>query len=105
MALATTPRLLLLDEPTAGMTTDETAKTAALVRLLRGEVTVLAIEHDMGFVRALACETIVMHQGRLIADGYSRASRRTTSCATYIWAEGRMLEVSISTPATAPFRF
>jgi urea ABC transporter ATP-binding protein UrtD len=69
MALATAPRLLLLDEPTAGMTTDETAKTAALVRLLRGEVTVLAIEHDMGFVRALACETIVMHQGRVIASG------------------------------------
>ena len=69
MALATAPRLLLLDEPTAGLTPNETAQTAALVRQLRGKVTVLAIEHDMEFVRALACETIVMHQGRIIASG------------------------------------
>jgi len=69
MAMATSPLLLLLDEPTAGMTPDETAKTAALIRSLRGRVTVLAIEHDMSFVRALASETIAMHQGRVIASG------------------------------------
>lgn len=69
MALATSPSLLLLDEPTAGMSPEETAKTANLIKRLKGQVTVLAIEHDMAFVRALACETIVMHQGTVIASG------------------------------------
>lgn len=69
MALATGPKLLLLDEPTAGMTPDETASTARLVRSLAGELAVLAIEHDIQFVRDLAARTIAMHQGRVIAEG------------------------------------
>ena len=69
MALATGPKLLLLDEPTAGMTPDETASTARLVRSLAGELAVLAIEHDIQFVRDLASRTIAMHQGRVIAEG------------------------------------
>ncbi len=69
MALMTEPKLLLLDEPTAGMTADETRKTARLLLSLRGSLTIVAIEHDMSFVRALNCHTIVMHQGRLIASG------------------------------------
>jgi ABC-type uncharacterized transport system ATPase subunit len=69
MALMSQPRLLLLDEPTAGMTIDETLKTAKLIRELASQTAVLAIEHDMAFVRALQCHTYVMHQGRLIAEG------------------------------------
>lgn len=69
MALMSRPKLLLLDEPTAGMTPDETQRTAALIRRLAGETAVIAIEHDMSFVRALGCHTYVMHQGRLIAEG------------------------------------
>ncbi len=69
MALMSEPRLLLLDEPTAGMTLDETLETAALVRRLAQTTAVMAIEHDMSFVRALGCHTIVMHQGRVIAEG------------------------------------
>ncbi len=69
MALMTEPRLVLLDEPTAGMTPDETQKTAEFLLALRGRLTIVAIEHDMRFVRALNCHTIVMHQGRLIAAG------------------------------------
>jgi ABC-type uncharacterized transport system ATPase subunit len=69
MALMSRPRLLLLDEPTAGMTADETLKTAGLILELANQTAVVAIEHDMNFVRALQCHTLVLHQGRLIADG------------------------------------
>jgi branched-chain amino acid transport system ATP-binding protein len=69
MALMADPQLLLLDEPTAGMTADETQRTAGLLRGFEGRLTILVIEHDMRFVRALACRTTVMHQGQIIADG------------------------------------
>ena len=69
MALMAEPKLLLLDEPTAGMTADETRRTAELLRGLAGRRTTVVIEHDMRFVRALGCRTTVMHQGRIIADG------------------------------------
>lgn len=69
MGLISAPKLLLLDEPTAGMSTEETRKTADLLLGLKGRITVIAIEHDMRFVRQLACRTMVLHQGRLIADG------------------------------------
>jgi ABC-type uncharacterized transport system ATPase subunit len=69
MALVTAPKLLLLDEPTAGMTAEETQRTAGLLQRLKGELTIIAIEHDMRFVRALDCHTMVMHQGQVIAEG------------------------------------
>jgi ABC-type uncharacterized transport system ATPase subunit len=72
MALMTAPKLLLLDEPTAGMTPDETQRTARLLVAMRGQLSIVAIEHDMSFVRALDCHTLVMHQGRLIASGAFR---------------------------------
>ena len=69
MALMPEPKLLLLDEPTAGMTLEETDKTAELLLELQGELTILVIEHDMRFVRALGCHTTVLHQGEIIAEG------------------------------------
>jgi ABC-type uncharacterized transport system ATPase subunit len=69
MALATNPKLMLLDEPTAGMSPHETQRTADLVLDLAMRIAILVIEHDMAFVRRLACRTLVMHQGRIIADG------------------------------------
>jgi ABC-type uncharacterized transport system ATPase subunit len=51
------------------MTVEETRRTAELMREIGGGMTVVVIEHDMRFVRALACRTTVMHQGRIIADG------------------------------------
>ena len=69
MALMSRPKLLLLDEPTAGMTRDETLKTADLIHQLAGDTAIIAIEHDMGFVRALRCHTYVMHQGAMIVEG------------------------------------
>jgi len=71
MLLATRPRLLLLDEPTAGMSGPETAATADLVRRLRDEsgVAILVIEHDMGFVRRLGCPVMVMMRGAVVREG------------------------------------
>ncbi len=71
MVLACRPRLLLLDEPTAGMTRAETLATAELVKRLHaaGGVAVVLIEHDMHFVAALDCPVAVMIRGRLVARG------------------------------------
>jgi len=69
MALVGGPKLLLLDEPTAGMTAEETRATADLLLGLRGRMAVIVIEHDMRFVRAVDSRTMVLHQGRIIADG------------------------------------
>jgi ABC-type uncharacterized transport system ATPase subunit len=69
MGLMSEPKLLLLDEPTAGMSAEETRKTAELLLGLKGKTAVIAIEHDMRFVRQLNCRTMVLHQGRVIAQG------------------------------------
>lgn len=70
-ALATRPRLLLLDEPAAGMNPQETAQLAALVRRLRDQMglTILLIEHDMRLVMNLCERLIVLDHGRVIARG------------------------------------
>jgi urea transport system ATP-binding protein len=69
MLLAANARLLLLDEPTAGMTQAETAATAGLIRRVAGRATVLVIEHDMGFIEALGCPVTVMARGRILCSG------------------------------------
>ena len=71
MVLASHARLLLLDEPTAGMTQAETAATADLVReiVADGVATVLVIEHDMGFIRRLDCPVTVMAKGKVLKSG------------------------------------
>jgi urea transport system ATP-binding protein len=70
MALALKPRLLLLDEPTAGMSPEETFKTGELIQRLNAEgMTVLVVEHDMAFVRQIAKSVTVLHLGRIFARG------------------------------------
>jgi branched-chain amino acid transport system ATP-binding protein len=69
MTLATQPELLLLDEPTSGMSTRETARTMALIRDIARRVTVLLIEHDMDLVMNLSHRVAVMAFGRKIAEG------------------------------------
>ena len=69
LVLAQDPALILMDEPTAGMTAHETEKTAKLFNQLRGQHTLIVVEHDMGFVRDIAETISVMHQGRLLAQG------------------------------------
>ena len=69
MCLATNPRLLLLDEPMAGMGPDESARMVAMLRELKRELTILLIEHDMEAVFALADRITVLVYGRIIATG------------------------------------
>jgi branched-chain amino acid transport system ATP-binding protein len=69
LALATSPRLLLLDEPTAGMSAADSARFAELVADLGPAVTVLIIEHDLDVVFRLATRVTVLHLGRVLADG------------------------------------
>ena len=69
MALATGPRMLLLDEPMAGMGPEESARMVNLLRELKQEVTILLIEHDMEAVFALADKITVLVYGRVIASG------------------------------------
>lgn len=69
LILAQDPALILMDEPTAGMTGQETRKTAELFDRLRGAHTLIVVEHDMGFVRDIAETISVMHQGKLLAEG------------------------------------
>jgi branched-chain amino acid transport system ATP-binding protein len=69
VALATQPRLLLLDEPMAGMGPDESARIVGILRELKGDITTLLIEHDMETVFALADRITVLVYGRVIASG------------------------------------
>lgn len=69
MLIVQDPKVLLLDEPTAGMTQDETHKTAEIIKGLRGQHTILVVEHDMSFVREIAERITVMHLGRVLAEG------------------------------------
>lgn len=70
MAVASRPHLLLLDEPTAGMSPEETCRTGELVlRLNAAGTTILAIEHDMDFVRQVATRVTVLHHGRVFLNG------------------------------------
>ena len=75
MALATTPRMLLLDEPMAGMGPDESARMVQTLRELKRELTILLIEHDMEAVFALADRITVLVYGRIIASGTPEAIR------------------------------
>ena len=69
MLLAAKPRVLLVDEPVAGMTGQETERTAELLTSLAGEHSVIVVEHDMAFVRSIAKTVTVLHQGAVLAEG------------------------------------
>jgi urea transport system ATP-binding protein len=69
MLLAQEPKVLLVDEPVAGMTHQETERTAQLLTSLAGEHTVVVVEHDMDFVRSIARRVTVLHEGSVLAEG------------------------------------
>jgi urea transport system ATP-binding protein len=69
MRLAQEPRLLLVDEPAAGMTDRETADTADLLREIAETRSVIVVEHDMTFVRDLGVKVTVLHEGSVLAEG------------------------------------
>jgi urea transport system ATP-binding protein len=69
MLVAQAPEVLLLDEPVAGLTDEETVRTAELIKSLAGDHTVVVIEHDMEFIRDLNAPVTVLHQGQLLTEG------------------------------------
>jgi urea transport system ATP-binding protein len=69
MLLAQDPRLLLVDEPAAGMTSEEREHTTALLKRLAENHAVVVVEHDMEFVRRLDCKVTVLHEGSVLAEG------------------------------------
>ena len=69
MLLAQEPRLLLVDEPAAGMTLEERNRTVKLLRDAAKTRAVVVVEHDMDFVRNLDCKVTVLHEGRVLAEG------------------------------------
>ena len=69
MLLAQEPRLLLVDEPVAGMTDSETEQTAELLREINRTRAVVVVEHDMAFVRALGVKVTVLHEGSVLSEG------------------------------------
>lgn len=75
VALACKPRLLLLDEPTQGMSHADTADTAALIKRLSGGVSILLVEHDVGLVMDVSDHVVVLAQGKKLAEGPPREVR------------------------------
>jgi urea transport system ATP-binding protein len=69
MLLMQDPKLLLLDEPVAGMTDEETARTADLFLSLKGQHSLMVVEHDMSFVKAISEKVTVLHEGAVLAEG------------------------------------
>ena len=69
MLLAQEPKLMLVDEPVAGMTDNETRQTAELLKEINRERTVVVVEHDMTFVRELGVKVTCLHEGSVLAEG------------------------------------
>jgi urea transport system ATP-binding protein len=69
MLLVQRPKMLLVDEPVAGMTQQEIERTEEILASLAGEHTVVVVEHDMDFVRSIATTVTVLHEGRVLAEG------------------------------------
>ena len=76
MLLAQDPDLLLVDEPVAGLSDEETERTGVLLRSLAGDHTVLVIEHDMEFIRNLDCPVTVLHEGHVLCEGGMESVQR-----------------------------
>ena len=85
MVLVQDPKVLLLDEPVAGMSDQETAQTVDLVRSLRTPSRSIVVEHDMAFVEQVADQVTVLHEGRSLFEGRMAAAR----------ADPRVIEVYI----------
>jgi len=89
MVLMQDSRVLLMDEPTAGMTEQETHKTSELFNNLKGDHTLVVVEHDMSFVREIADVITVMHLGKNLAEGTIQEIERDERVAeVYLGSEG-----------------
>ncbi len=99
MALASEPRLLLLDEPTAGMSAEESRRMVDLLRSLRGEVGILLVEHDMDVVFRVADRVTVLVDGRVLASGLPEEVRSNPEVhRAYLGERRRRGEVTAEAP-------
>ena len=101
VALATRPKLLLLDEPAAGMSPAESNRFAELVQSLPEDLTVVIIEHDLDLVFRLADRVSVLHLGGLIADGPAEEVREDPAVQQAYLGEDSMEELFETTPSPA----
>ena len=81
LAMAGSPKLLLLDEPTAGLSPAETATVSGMIKALSGDMAILVIEHDMDVAFELAHRITVLHQGRVLAEGIGEEIRKNSEVA------------------------
>ena len=85
MLLVQDAQLLLVDEPAAGMTDAETEQTAELLQEISGSKSVMVVEHDMEFVKALDCKVSVLHEGSVLAEGtHSEVQSNATVIEVYL---------------------
>lgn len=85
MLLAQDPKVLLVDEPAAGMTDAETMQTAELLEEIAGDHTVMVVEHDMDFIKRLGVKVTVLHEGSVLAEGpFEQVSTDQRVVETYL---------------------
>ena len=97
MMLLQEPEILLLDEPVAGMTDNETEKTGELLQEIRMTQSIVVVEHDMEFVRSFASKVTVMHEGKLLKEGSMEEVQRDDRVAEVYLGKRRDVDASRST--------
>ena len=104
MLLAQDPDLLLVDEPVAGLSDEETERTGELLRSLAGDHTVLVIEHDMEFIRNLDSPVTVLHEGHVLCEGSMEAVQSDPRVIEVYLGVDDDLEPGIAPPSGFPDR-
>ena len=104
MLLAQDPDLLLVDEPVAGLSDEETERTGELLRSLAGDHTVLVIEHDMEFIRNLDSPVTVLHEGHVLCEGSMEAVQSDPRVIEVYLGVEDDLDPGIAPPSSFPDR-
>jgi urea transport system ATP-binding protein len=104
MLLAQNPDLLLVDEPVAGLSDEETERTGELLRSLAGDHTLLVIEHDMEFIRNLDSPVTVLHEGHVLCEGSMEAVQSDPRVIEVYLGVEDDLEPAIAPPSSFPDR-
>jgi branched-chain amino acid transport system ATP-binding protein len=102
VALATAPRVLLLDEPAAGMSPAESERFAALIHRLPADVTLLFVEHDLDLVFRLATRVTVLHLGKVLVSGTPEEVRGSAEVQEAYLGTGKREDLFVSDAAAEP---
>ncbi len=88
MVLIKNPKIILLDEPTAGMTSHETSETAELIKGIGSDITCVIVEHDLDFIRSIGGKITVLNRGQILAEGsYDEIAANQVCCDVYLGDE------------------